>query len=82
MASKNSILDVVLKRFPESEQLIEELFAESDCFRSICENYADCIEVLNRYESCNRMTRKGYIKEYRELLKELEKELLSKLNNR
>jgi len=79
MASKNKTLDTVIKRFPESGSQIEELFADSDFFRSICEDYAECLHILNRIEFSNQINRRGYKKEYQTLLQELEEELISKL---
>lgn len=79
MASKNKTLDIVIKRFPESCHEITELFSHSDYFRSICEDYVDCLQVIKRFESTNQMINKGYQKEYEALLQELEKELREKL---
>lgn len=79
MASKNRVLNIVLKKFPESHQLISDLFNQSDFFRSICEDYASCVQVIKTLESSNRMSNKGYLEEYEELLQDLEKELILKL---
>ena len=80
MASKNTTLYIVIERFPEASQQITELFHQSDFFRSICEDYADCLQVIKRLECSRQMTKKGYKKEYEALLEDLERELFSKLN--
>ena len=80
MASEKKVLNTVIKRFPESRLQIVELFHQSDFFRSICEDYAVCFEVIKRLESSKQMTKKGYNKEYKILLEELEKELISRLS--
>jgi hypothetical protein len=79
MASKNQSLNTVIERFPEVGCQITEFYHQSDFFRSICEDYADCLEVIKRLESSNHMTEKGYKKEYQALLDDLEKELFLKL---
>jgi hypothetical protein len=79
MASEKKVLNTVIKRFPESHLLIIELFHQSDFFRSICKDYAVCFEVMNRLESSEQMTKKGYKMEYKILLEELEKEIISRL---
>jgi len=79
MASKKNTLRIVITKFPESCQEITELFHHSDFFRSICEDYVDCLQVLERLSATHRMINKGYIKEYKALLQELEKELLVRL---
>lgn len=79
MASKNRVLHTVIKSFPAYGMHITELYDHSSIFRSICEDYAACLRVMERLESNSRMTSKGYKKEYEELLQDLEKELISKL---
>ena len=79
MASKNTALYTVTERFPEASHQIAELFHQSDFFRSICEDYADCVKVIKGFECSRQMTKKGYKKEYEALLEDLERELFSKL---
>ena len=81
MANKNKALDIVSRKFPESRHLIIELFHQSDFFRSICEDYALCLETIIRLDASKHMIKKGYKKEYEDLLQDLENELISKLEN-
>ena len=82
MASEKNVLAVVVKRFPESCQQITKLYLSSDFFRSLCHDYWDCLQVIKNLEASNRMMQKRYDKEYRILLKELEKELRAGLKTK
>lgn len=73
-------METVIKRFPDYETGIRKLFVTSDFFRSICEDYAECVKVLENMDSADQMKRKGYREEYVGLLQDLEKELLDKLS--
>jgi len=79
MASKNYVLNIVRENFPGSYRLITELYHSSDYFRSLCEDFTDCLQVVRRIESSDKMSSKGYYEEYVKLLDELEKELREKL---
>ena len=79
MASKKFSLKRVLTRFPEQALLIEELYAASDSFRSLCEDYTECSEVIKNLDYSEHMIQTGYKEEYEALLQELEQELISKL---
>ena len=81
MASENDILESVVKRFPESHQLITELYYSSDFFRSLCDDFAECLQVIDNLQSSEKMTRKGYYEEYVTLLSELEAELAGQLSS-
>ena len=79
MASKKKVLQKVIKKFPDSCALITELFDCSDYFQSLCEDYADCLQVIERFEISDKMKKRGYYREYEELLEELEQELSLRL---
>ncbi len=79
MASEKDVLDEVVERFPESCRLITKLYHSSDFFRSLCEDYYECMQVIKNLEASDRMIQKRYDKEYRILLKDLEKELRVRL---
>ena len=79
MASEKEVLSTVIDRFPESCLQITELFSQSDYFRSICLDYALCVQVIKNLDAVRQMHKKGYRKEYEVLLKDLERELISKL---
>lgn len=81
MASKKNIIRKLVSKFPEQSDQISEYFLQSSSFRSICEDYVTCFQVLERSYSAARMKKKGYLKEYETLLEELEKELLLNLRH-
>lgn len=80
MASKKSILKKVLEMFPEHHLVIEELYRESDSFRSICEDYTECLEINKNLDYSEGIIQAGYKQEYERLLQELEEELVTKLS--
>lgn len=79
MTRKKLDLEAVLKKFPNQTTLIHELYMESDSFRSLCEDFLECQEVIERLKSSTTMVGKGYLQEYEILLDELEQELVNKL---
>jgi hypothetical protein len=76
MASKKSPVEEVIERFPEQGMLIENLYTSSDSFRCLCQDFADCLNVIKRLDKSSEMIRCGYKKEYETLLQELEEELV------
>ena len=82
MASEKDVLVAVVGRFPKSCQQITKLYHSSDFFRSLCNDYWDCLQVIKNLEASDKMMQKRYDKEYRILLKELEKELRAGLKTK
>jgi hypothetical protein len=70
----------VLKFFPEDAALVARMYAESDDFRSICQDLilADC--TLVRLETLQKGREPARIAEYRQLVAELRKEILKALD--
>ena len=79
MKNDVEILKVITSRFPNYKDFINELFEESESFRTLCENYYDCKMVLDKSILINNKTN-DMIKEYQILLTEIEDELLEKLS--
>jgi hypothetical protein len=78
MQNKDQILKFIITRFPNHQNCIEELFDESESFRSLCEDYFDCRSVLD--ESIKINNKKNDLrKEYQLLLTEIEDELLERI---
>jgi len=71
----------LLKRFPYLEKAIEDKLDASTDFRTMCRDYVDAVEALNRWEDAASPTpeTQGRIVEYRILVKNLEAELLLEL---
>ena len=78
MKSEDKILDLISIRFPNHEQLITELFNESESFKSLCEDYFDCRTMLDESIKINNKS-SDIRKEYEVLLKEIEDELMEKI---
>jgi hypothetical protein len=68
------------KRFPYLEKAIDDKVGASEDFRSLCRDYVDAVEALNRWEdSAPAPTMKSRIAEYRHLVNNLEAEILLEL---
>ena len=76
---KDKVLDTIINKYPHSKTKIKKLFHESDIFRSICEDYFECLQVIKRIEYLENINKKGYKKEYEELLEKLKWELFLSL---
>jgi hypothetical protein len=69
----------VLKRFPDHWQSITRLFEQDEDFRVLCIDYADAIEAREKWRGSNDPTAASRVKEYDELMPELESELMQYL---
>ena len=78
MQNKDQILKFIITRFPDYLDCIEELFEESESFRSLCEDYFDCRTVLNKSIKENNKS-SNLLKEYEVMLSEIEDELLERI---
>ena len=79
MTSKKLIIETLRKKFPDQANLIVELFEESDSFRSLCEDYLECRQVIERLKYATTMVEQGYLEEYKTLLEELEDEITHRI---
>ena len=80
MTSKKFILNLLRKKFRMETELISELFDESDSFRSLCKDYIECMQVIERLKYSSAMLEEGSLREYQELYKELENEISNRLS--
>ena len=48
MKNKDQILNLICFRFPNHKDFIDELFEESESFKSLCEDYYDCRMMLDK----------------------------------
>jgi hypothetical protein len=69
----------VLERFPNHWQEITELLRTSDAFGSLCEDYADAVTALRAWEISAHPKAPVRVTEYRDLVAELEAEILGQL---
>ena len=81
MTTKNSVIEKMQEKFPARIQIINELFEESDSFRTLCEDYMDCQSVIERLRYNLKMMEKDTLQEYVQLSGELEEEIISRIKS-
>jgi hypothetical protein len=69
----------LMRRFPYLEKAIEDRFAASPEFRSLCADYVDAADALVRVEDSLDPVIHSRIAEYRRLVRSLEAEILVEL---
>lgn len=69
-------LFLVIERFPDRRDVFKHFYAEQESFRSLCENYRQCLEALHYWAQADRKNAATRHREYHKLLHELEGELL------
>lgn len=78
MQSDNEILSVIIRRFPENQICIYELFEESETFKELCRQYYECSTMLNNSSGmCNKNI--AICKEYEILMAEIEYEISERI---
>lgn len=68
-------LFLVIERFPDRRDVFKRLYAEQEGFRSLCDNYRQCLDALHYWAHADQTTAPNRHREYRSLLHELEREL-------
>ncbi len=68
-------LFLVIERFPDRRDLFKRLYAEQEGFRSLCENYRQCIDALCYWAHADTKVAPERHREYHSILHELEKEI-------
>ena len=81
MTTKNSVIEKMQEKFPARIQIINELFEESESFRTLCEDYMDCQSVIERLRYNLKMMEKDTLQEYVQLSGELEEEIISRIKS-
>ncbi len=71
-----------VERFPDLAAVIKQHCADNRFFRNLCEDYGEAIDVLRRWERADRPPPAEHITACRELISELEQEILFELQNR
>ena len=79
VSNELSWLALTRRLLPDRAEEIACLAANSEPFRSLCEDYALAVNTLRRLESENRQQDVERMVEYRELIGELERELSESL---
>lgn len=76
----NTTLGCVVGRFPHREKEILEYFRSDSRFQSLCEDYCECLKSLARWTRETGKTAVVYQEDYRELLAELESDIVKYLD--
>jgi hypothetical protein len=77
--NKNEVLRIVMEKFPDLADQIEQLFSPCEGFQEICEDYVLCQNAVQKIESGDPAKKGEYLKEYEDALADLEEELLAEL---
>ncbi len=72
-------LFIVMKQFPDNKVAIKRLFAESENFRSVCEDYQICSEALRHWNQSVSEEATARREEYAAILRDLEGEIQENL---
>jgi len=81
MTTKNITIEKMHKKFPARIDLINELFEESESFRTLCADYIDCQSVIEQLRYNLNMVQRNTLDEYVQLSGELEEEILSRIKS-
>jgi hypothetical protein len=73
-AEKAGMLQI-LERFPGESEVLYRQFQESSSFRSLCEDYRDCLAALRYWQSSTSEEAVAMRGAYKELHLELEQEV-------
>ena len=65
----------VMEKFPEAVARICELFQKSASFKSLCEDYRDCLAAWQYWQQAASEDAPALYQSYAELLEELEQEV-------
>ncbi len=76
MAVIQSNVFYVVKRFPDHKNMILKFFRENQNFQTICEDYRRCTQALTQWNQSSSEKAPVRSKEYADLLRELEQEVL------
>ena len=77
---QEAALGCVIGRFPHRESEIADTYQSSQLFRSLCEDYCECLKSLAHWTSETGSIAVVYQQDYRELLGELEADIVRYLD--
>ncbi|HYG89453.1 MAG TPA: hypothetical protein VD978_24720 [Azospirillum sp.] len=75
----DSTVQLIIARFPAFKDLVVEQFAENARFRSLCNDYAEALAAQTAWEKISTPQASLYVRDYRRLVAELERDLLREL---
>lgn len=72
-------LERLIKRFPELATSVQDRLHDDPSFREMCSDYAETLEMLQRWHTSDDPHRAARIEEYRALAEGLEIEIVTAL---
>ena len=79
MAVIHPSLFLLMNRFPDRKDALRQKYRSSESFQSICWSYKKCKEALEHWTQSKHKEASKRQREYTELLKELELEIIQSL---
>ncbi len=73
--AQESTLAPLLEKYPAAAAMIQQLFQQSPSFRSLCEDYRDCLAAWRHWRRAASEDAPSLCLSYAELLQELEEEV-------
>ena len=70
----------IYKRFPERKEPIKALFNNNESFKTLCEDCCRCADALQYWKHSLDEDAPARVREYEDLLRELEEEILLNLD--
>lgn len=74
-SAQDSALAPLLEKFPEATARMRQFFQESPSFKSLCEDYRDCLAAWQHWGQATSEDAPALCQSYVELLGELEEEV-------
>jgi hypothetical protein len=74
-AAQGAVLAPVLEKFPRARVKIRQLFQQNPSFKSLCEDYRDCLAAWKHWRQAASEEAPAVCQSYDELLGELEEEI-------
>ncbi len=75
----DSTVQLILARFPAFKDLILQQIAENARLRSLCADYGEALAAQTAWEKTSTPQANLYVRDYRRLVAELERDLLREL---
>jgi hypothetical protein len=66
----------ILDRFPDKSEILIALMARNSEFLGMCEDHEECMKALRYWARSNEPDANGRAREYRDLVRQLEKEIV------
>lgn len=75
MSAENDVLMLIQTAFAGQRPVVERAFREVEEFRSLCEDYYECVTSIERWRNCSSEEAAHREREYSVLLLELDREI-------